>query len=300
MLIRLKYPQIIELEGDDALAFAQAQFSSDTTALATGTWQWSAWLSPQGRVRALFHLLRVTDTRLLLLLRGGSALRLRDALARYVMRAKLAIRVRDGMQLFSTGSAEDVGAHLPTPTGMRIAEDEDCMAIALPGEPARWLLLAPQALAVAADDSAAAQNAHTLADIDAALPVLDEALEDKLLPDWLGLGELGAISVRKGCYPGQEVIARLHFKGGNKRWLHRLELAATNLPAPGAWLPAEGENGALVVSTAWRAEPGFRTASPAKAAALTAMRDGIEPGQISARDGGIDVIEIRRARIANS
>ena len=82
MLTRLPDPQIIELAGNDALAFAQAQFSSDATALADGTWQWSAWLSAQGRVRAFFALLRIADDRLLLILRGGSASRLRDALAR--------------------------------------------------------------------------------------------------------------------------------------------------------------------------------------------------------------------------
>jgi tRNA-modifying protein YgfZ len=69
---------------------------------------------------------------------------------------------------------------------------------------------------------------------------------DRFLPSWLGLEHLGAISVRKGCYPGQEIVARLHFKGGNKRWLQRLVFDADAMPAPGMALasdtdPAAGE-----------------------------------------------------------
>ena len=58
MPIKLPSSSLIELTGADAAAFAQAQFSSDVASLADGRWQWSAWLSPQGRVRAFFSLLR--------------------------------------------------------------------------------------------------------------------------------------------------------------------------------------------------------------------------------------------------
>ena len=61
------------IEGPDALAFAHAQFSSNVQSLAIGAWQFSAWLNAQGRVRALFHLARLDEQRLLLLLRGGEA-----------------------------------------------------------------------------------------------------------------------------------------------------------------------------------------------------------------------------------
>jgi folate-binding Fe-S cluster repair protein YgfZ len=81
------YPaETLLIEGPDAIAFAQAQFSSKVSSLATGHWQFSAWLDPQGRVRALFHLARLADDRLLLLLRGGSAAAVVDALQRFVFR----------------------------------------------------------------------------------------------------------------------------------------------------------------------------------------------------------------------
>ena len=55
---------VIEFAGADAVAFAQAQFMSDLTAIAAGQWQWSGWLTPKGRVIALFALLRPAPGRL--------------------------------------------------------------------------------------------------------------------------------------------------------------------------------------------------------------------------------------------
>ncbi|MFS6628474.1 hypothetical protein, partial [Staphylococcus aureus] len=83
--------ETLSIEGPDALAFAHAQFSSDVRSLAVGTWQFSAWLSAQGRVRALFHLACLDEQRLLLLLRGGEAGALGEALRRYVFRSRLTI-----------------------------------------------------------------------------------------------------------------------------------------------------------------------------------------------------------------
>src|SRR5690349_23247386 len=83
--------ELVSIEGADAIAFAQAQFSSNLASLADGQWQFSAWLDAQGRVKFLFHLVRLDAQRLLLLLRGGQAEALAIDLRRYVFRAKAAI-----------------------------------------------------------------------------------------------------------------------------------------------------------------------------------------------------------------
>ena len=223
MMITMPDLQLLEISGADAVSFAHAQFSSDVRGLASGAWQWSAWLSPQGRVRAFFHLLRDSDECLRLLLRGGDVEALRVALAPYVLRAKVELRVSNrGV----CGSARPV-AH----------------ALALPGLPPRWLVTGEAPGDV--DSSIQALEHWRLADIRAGLPILEQNLRDQLLPQWLGLDRLGAISVSKGCYPGQEIMSRLHFKGGNKRSLYRIELAGT--PAPGTALSAAGDAAAGTV-----------------------------------------------------
>lgn len=157
-------PQLLEMTGADAAAFAHAQFSSDVLALPDGHWQWSTWLSPQGRVRAFFHLARLAPDNIVLTLRGGDAEWLQAELSRFFFRAKVQMRCANG----------------------------------------------------------GAARTTALEDIRAGIPEIGVELRDQFLPQWIGLDRLGAVSVRKGCYPGQEIMARLHFKGGNKRSLHRI------------------------------------------------------------------------------
>lgn len=235
MMISLPQPQLLEIAGADAVSFAHAQFSSDVRSLANGQWQWSAWLSPQGRVRAFFHLLRDDDEHLRLLLRGGDAQKLRAALAPFILRAKVTF-----------GAIEHVDA-----LGCLEAGEAPAGALALPGPPQRWLMLRNAATSEAGTSPAAVER-WRLADIHAGLPVLDAVLQDQFLPQWLGLDRLGAVSVKKGCYPGQEVMSRLHFKGGNKRALYRLLLQAPAPPLPGSalLLARNGENAGQIVMAA--------------------------------------------------
>ncbi|HET7779325.1 MAG TPA: tRNA-modifying protein YgfZ, partial [Rudaea sp.] len=103
------------------------------------------------------------------------------------------------------------------------------------------------------DTSPAALNRWNAADVAAGLVEIGDAQADRFLPSWLGLDELGAVSVRKGCYPGQEIVARLHFKGGNKRWLQQLAFRADVMPAPGTSLTVDHDAGTSgeVLRAAW-------------------------------------------------
>jgi folate-binding protein YgfZ len=258
MPIALPPPQLLEISGTDAVAFAHAQFCNDVIALPVGCWQWNAWLSPQGRVRHFFILLRDTQDSLRLLLRGGDANLMRAALARFVFRARLSLRTVVDAQAFGCDAAEALATLATLPTGDALVRHADCSGIMLPGPSPRWLLLRTLAAATAVEASLEALNGWRLDDIRCGLPELVTELEDQLLPQWLGLGRLGAISVGKGCYPGQEIMARLHFKGGNKRSLYQLQLHSDTLPAPGTPLFATGpvrtEVGTLVMAARSGAE----------------------------------------------
>src|SRR5690348_11925655 len=119
---------VLELSGPDAVAFAQAQFASDLRELEREQWQWSAWLSAQGRVRCWFAVLRLGDERLLLWLRGGDAARLRDELARYVFRSKLSLRVAAELRVYGLSAAE---ASAP-PGATALARHGDALVMRLP------------------------------------------------------------------------------------------------------------------------------------------------------------------------
>ncbi|WP_449428937.1 CAF17-like 4Fe-4S cluster assembly/insertion protein YgfZ [Rhodanobacter umsongensis] len=196
------------LEGPDAMAFAQAQFSSQVSSLATGQWQFSAWLDPQGRVRALFQLARLADDRLLLLLRGGSAAVLADALRRFVFRSKLTLTALPSRGL-ATGPAQPIHEiHGETET-LSFGCGTHSMRITL-------------------ED--AGDDAWRLPQLRAGWPWLPAQVLNELLPPALSLHRLRAVAIDKGCYPGQEIVARLHYRSGHKRHLHGITLSQMATP----------------------------------------------------------------------
>lgn len=209
MIASLGPAALVRIAGRDALSFAHAQFTSDVRGLAEGAWQWSAWLDAQGRARAVFLLLRVAADELLAWQPLGDPGTLSTSLARFVMRAAVRIEAIDA-------TVEAVEA-LPNVTAAgRLAHDGSGWTLALAD--GRGVRLVPGDPRPA---DAAALAVWRLRDIEARLPLLPEAMAGECTPQALGLESIDAIRFDKGCYPGQEIAARLHFRGGNKRHLHR-------------------------------------------------------------------------------
>lgn len=192
--------ELLEVTGPDAERFLQAQLSSDLRELAPGHGQFSAWLNPQGRVLAFFPLFRLTAETFVIAIAFARGAELAGRLRRFVFRSKVTIQPRPDLYLAQGNS----------PPGTPLS------SLAGPGPEPRQIWLQ-------ADDPAA--NAYSypgVADIEAGLPFLDVARSEQFIGHALGLKRLGAISVGKGCYPGQEIVARTHFLGRNKRALCRL------------------------------------------------------------------------------
>lgn len=202
-MAKLPHAESLLIEGPDAISFAHAQFSSRVDALATGQWQFSAWLDAHGRVQAIFHLARVADDQLLLLLRGAEASVLSASLGRFLFRSKVTITALPARAI-ATGSAmplHDVRIHGETAAF-------GC------GSHSMQITEAPQA-----------ESGWRLLQLREGWPWLPCEASGELLPAALSLHRLGAVAIDKGCYPGQEIVARMHYRGGNKRHLHRVELA---------------------------------------------------------------------------
>lgn len=238
MLFRLPNPEILELAGADAAKFAQGQFCNDAAALEKGCWQWNAWLNLQGRVRWFFHLLRVGDQHFLLLLRGGKAAEFAAALKPYILRDKVSINTWTDWQMFGAKTAETLhnlaihtGATLPSEG--KIAEYGEGYTFLMPGSMPRllWITRPRVSLDVETGQDSTQVNQWRHEDIEAGIVEIDEATSEHFIPQMLGFERLDVISFRKGCYLGQEVVARIHFKGGNKRYLYQVEFDATPFPS---------------------------------------------------------------------
>jgi folate-binding protein YgfZ len=204
--------RFITLEGRDAQGFAHAQFMNDVKSLQAGAWQWNGWLTPKGRVIALFALLKFDDEHLGLLLLDADPDLLAGALRRYLFRSKLTIAVRDHLQVTGRFSAPAQA------TGNAIAGDPGtALELDLGGEGGSRTLRIAMENASPVDPERSAQ--WTAFDLAHGLPRLPTSQAEQWTPQMLSLERLHAFSIKKGCYPGQEIVARTHFLGQAKRGL---------------------------------------------------------------------------------
>ncbi|MDO1527428.1 folate-binding protein [Fulvimonas sp. R45] len=225
--------ETLAIEGPDALAFAQSQFSNNVATLADGRWQFGAWLDAQGRVRSLFHLARLDGQRLLLLLRGGKASTLVEELRRYVFRSRVTLSAH-ATHSISHGEA------LP----MFVVQCVDgTIALGCGGHSMRII------------DDAGSDDGWRLPQVREGWPWLPVDASTAWLPPALSLYRLHAAALDKGCYPGQEIVARLHYRGGHKRHLHRVALS--RVMPDGTTLHVDGNEAAQLLQTAHDNEAGI-------------------------------------------
>ena len=263
---------LVGLHGMDAAAFAQAQFANDVLHLASGQWQWNAWLTPKGRVIALFALLKRAEDDFLLLAPDYPAEALATQLARFVFRRKLKIAARPDLQ---------VSGSFTPPATARGAQ------AGFEGETAELDFGAdggPRTLRIdttpAADDPPAPAGRFGL-ELAHGLSRPPESQREQWTPQQLSLERLPAFSVKKGCYPGQEIFARTHFLAKAKRGLVAL-CAAAPIPAD-----AEVELDGSAIGRVVSASP----AEPCFALAVLPLERGF--GALSAAGLGLNDIGLR-------
>ncbi len=209
---------VILLEGRDASAFAQAQTMNDVAALPDGHWHWNGWLDAKGRVQALFALARVAPERLWLLLPDAPAAAFAEALRRFVLRSRVAIVVREDLGAFAEFGAATAPSTAPADALLARPGAECGLDLSTPAVSRRlWVLPRGE---TRPDPEAGARWRE--ADLRHGLPRWPAGCQHAWTPHMLSLDRLRAFSVKKGCYPGQEIVARTHFLGRSKRqtwWL---------------------------------------------------------------------------------
>jgi folate-binding protein YgfZ len=222
---RLAHLGILRFTGADSLSFLQGQLSNDTQRLSERTPVFAAYSTAQGRVLALIYLLPHSSGVVAILPRevlGATMERMR----KFILRAK--VRIEDAADALVV--AGQLGATLPASS--RYIE-QDGVGVAPVGHDANrhWIIGPPQKIAAPADAAAGErfEEAWRLADIRAGLPQVYAATAEAFVAQMLNLDLLDGISFTKGCYTGQEIIARTQHLGRIKRRLSRLALP------PGTW-----------------------------------------------------------------
>ncbi len=232
----LTYLGVIAARGPDTRRFLNGQLSQDLAALSDGHAVRAGLHNPQGRVLALLLMLPQGSEDVLLVLpreRIPSTLAL---LQRYVLRSKVKLTDESALWLIEGGGANSHANDMPLTSPY--ASD------------GRWIRLRQGDAADSTDD--ADLPAWQLADVRAGLPLISEATAGEFVAQMLNLDLLGAISFTKGCYTGQEVIARAHYRGRVKRRLQRFDssMVASGELAPAASITLQDGRSAQVVQIA--------------------------------------------------
>ena len=233
----------VTLRGEQATAFAQAQFMGDLSDLAPGRWQWNGWLTPKGRLVALFALLALDGRDLALLLPDADPDAFVAALTRFRFRTRVEIAHEGGWSFAGRFSAPEAARGAAASGSVDGGGPE--LDFGGDGGP-RTLRIA--ASPVPADEAQAARWRRE--DLAHGLPRLAPGQAEQWTPQQLSLERLRAFSVHKGCYPGQEIVARTHFLGQAKRGLVRLAGDQALAVAPVAAVDAPGRALGQVVSVA--------------------------------------------------
>jgi tRNA-modifying protein YgfZ len=225
----------LAVTGADAQAFLQNQLSSDLGEVSAERGQLSAWHDPKGRVLAVLRILPAPNGYLLVM-----QAELLDAVAKrlrmFVLRAKVALGA--GPPVYGMPPAPGAGfirklGMTPGDAPLSAACNETASVLRLPGE-AGWLIAgALEPAETAADQSAV--TSWERAEIEAGIPEVYPQTSGEFVAQMINLDRIGAVSFTKGCYPGQEIVARAHHLGRVKRRARVFRLPGPP-PAPGVTL----------------------------------------------------------------
>lgn len=229
---RLNRYGLLTVSGEDAREFLHAQLTIDVRNLPRERAALAGWCSAKGRLLATFLVIPAPQGFLLQLARD-LAPAIAKRLSMFVLRSK--VKVADESERWAQ-------------CGVWNADWRDSLAwdggrATVPVGERRFLRLEP-ADAVSLSPTAA-EEAWTLLEIRAGRPFITAATQDQFVPQMVNLDKLGAVDFQKGCYPGQEIVARAQYRGEVKRRMVHVQAAG-----PAELRPGQEYNGGVVIDAA--------------------------------------------------
>ncbi|MCL2635738.1 MAG: folate-binding protein [Betaproteobacteria bacterium] len=230
VVVPLTHLALIEATGEEAKSFLHNQFTSDVNHLQDGQAQHAGWCSAKGRMQASFVLWREGDSYRLTLAADLLEATLKR-LPMFILRAKVKLSAQNDHVLLGLAGAQAgealVDAGLAAPAApLGIVAGNGCTVLRLDAE--RFVVAAPVAAApglwqkLTVKARPAGTPAWRWLDVRAAFPLVTLATKEEFVPQMADFEKIGGVSFHKGCYPGQEVVARTQYLGKVKRHLYRL------------------------------------------------------------------------------
>ena len=234
VLAPLGHYGLLGISGEEATDFLQKQLTNDLLTLPTEGARHAAWCTAKGRMLASFVVFRAENGYRLLVSRP-LAEPIQKRLQMYILRAK--VKANDLSSQYEVfGLAGHGVAKTLKNMGLPVPQSSESSlgAISLDGltvislEPQRFLLVTAAESApslwtnLAAFAKPVGVDAWRYSDIRAGFPLITAETQEAFVPQMVNFDRLGGVSFKKGCYPGQEIVARTHYLGKVKRHLYRI------------------------------------------------------------------------------
>ncbi len=233
---------LLKFTGEDARRFLHAQLSCDVEALAPGQATYGSYNTAKGRMLASFLLWRDGSDFMMQLPRELCE-SIRKRLSMYILRSKVkAVEASDECILFGLSGARWEAVLNPSFKNipgkpLTFVTDNGTSLLRLDRQ--RFEIIAPRARAY---EVRAALSAHAApvpasswdwTNIRAGVPSITPATQEQFVPQMANLDLIGGVSFSKGCYPGQEIVARMHYRGRLKQRMYLAHIANAGPPQPG-------------------------------------------------------------------
>lgn len=229
-LTHLNHLGIVRISGSDAESFLQRQFTNDMRELTSEQCGYSAYLNPKGRIIANF-LIYLNDDSYYLVLSASLVESFVKRLRMFVIRDRVDISAETNMQVTGLLDEELSERLFPTPKEQFHALTESSITyLRIPGDSKRTIIIGERADIDRYPDQFDDDLRHlwNRLDITFMIPLINRSISEQLVLQAVNLDLLGAVSFTKGCYPGQEIVARLHYKGGVNKRMFQATVAGKN------------------------------------------------------------------------
>ncbi|MDE0067863.1 MAG: hypothetical protein OXN44_13455 [Acidimicrobiaceae bacterium] len=272
MIASIADRDVVEVSGPDASSYLQGQISQDVDRIGVDESAWSLILAPTGKLTAWFRLHRVAHDRFYIDLETGWAVPLVERLERFKLRTAVDFSILEGWRMLSLRTENTAPVTEPEvnePTQGPPVEAALTATFRWPGFAGTDHLDAGLDIPGGIDiDDRAFEEAR----IRAAVPKLGADIGENTIPAEGGANLIEqSVSFTKGCYTGQELVARIDSRGGNVPRPLRLLIAEGTLEA-GAAVTFDGRESGVVTSAAANA-------------GLAALMRKVEPGSVVSVDG---------------
>ncbi len=269
MLCDLSQFGVLKVSGEDASTFLHSLFSSDVQALTPAHAQYSSFNTAKGRALSTFLIWR-SGTEFFLHLPHSLVAPMQKKLSMYVLRAKVKIEDASNsvvcMGLSGPGAATALQQHFPAlPQNLLdVVQHADASLIRLGADRFQLGTSAQQAAGLWQTLASSARPTGSPCwdwlNIRAGIPFILPRTQEEFVPQMVNLDLTGHVNFKKGCYPGQEVVARMHYLGKPKRRMYLAHVITDTAPQAGEELfsmEMEGQACGMVVNSAAAPGGGF-------------------------------------------